>query len=387
MASVAIIIDTLASGGVAKAAGEFIRCLSDAGLELTVFVREFQSVEAVKCSQNVSYKPWGDEATFSLYVKNGRIRESIGVIKNRILSIFHFRNFGKKIVDRARCRSRLDGKFDCVIGYQMIANDVTVMTLEKVDAPRKLLWVHGQKRFAPKDRKYFDSLYSKADKIVCVSKDTETRFRTLMPGCANKTVTIHNFYNIEEILRLAEQPVELPESDIDKKLIVSVGRISKEKGFDRVPEVAYQLKADGYRFLWVIIGDGNCRSKVEARITELGLTDDVLLLGYLKNPYPYMKQCDIYVQPSYSEGYCTSTVEAKILNSPVVTTNVPGMNEQFVSEENGLIVESSVEGIYKGVRRLLDDNSLRERIINELQENVVSNDTDLQMTLNVIKGI
>ena len=116
------------------------------------------------------------------------------------------------------------------------------------------------------------------------------------------------------------------------------------------------------------------------------MADAVHLLGHQSNPYPYIQQCDIYVQPSYTEGFCTSTMEAKILGKPVVTTDVPGMREQFVSGENGLIVESSEDGLYQGIKQLLDHPELMAKIVQNLQAAPISNDEVLRQTMEVIEG-
>lgn len=369
--TIAIVMDSYVRGGVALALQMFLQFLPKERYEITLFVRDYNTATMLPVPEGVVCRPWAEEA-FSL--------------GNRLGVLLNWRNFGKKAVYQARCRKPFPGEFDCVIGYQMVTNAVTVVALEKIRAKRKLLWLHGQKNFREQDLGFYDRLYAQADQIVCVSLDTENRFRQLMPMSADKALTIHNFYDIPHIRSQALAPAEDMDTVSAAVKIVSVGRLSKEKGFDRVPDVAKKLDAAGYDFRWHIIGDGDKRSEVETALRQRNLDDKVLLLGHRSNPFPYVQQCDIYVQPSYSEGFCTSTMEAKILYRPVVTTDVPGMREQFADGVNGLIVESSVDGIYEGIRRLIDSPELRMQIVENLHAEPISNDKALKQTMAVIDG-
>lgn len=370
---IAVLVDSYNRGGVALALQAFLLHLPKERYDITLFIRNRNGKSMLPVPEGVRCADWLPERAFSP--------------GNKVRALLSWRNFGRKQVYETRCCGMLPGEYDCAIAYQMISNPVTVMTLEKVRAKRKILWLHGKKNFRDRDLAFYDDLYSKADKIVCVSLETEERFRGLMPKSAENTVTIHNLYDIPHISAQAEAPAEGMNGHPDAVTLVSVGRISKEKGFDRVPEVARRLKEQGYRVHWYIVGDGDRRTELERSLEEQGVADCVHLLGHRDNPYPYVANCDLYVQPSYTEGFCTSTMEAKILCKPVVTTDVPGMREQFVSGENGLIVESSPDGIYDGIRQMLDAPELRERIVNSLRAEPVSNDEVLRQTMAVIEGI
>lgn len=368
---IAFIIDSYSRGGVALAMQTLLHFLTKENYDITLFVKNADG-KLLQIPEGVVLKPWGEKYGFSL--------------KNRFLQIINFRNYGKKTVYQAREREMLPGEYDCAIAYQMIHNDVSVLALEKICAKRKILWLHGKKNFRKRDIPFYDKLYSKADNIVCVSLGTEERFKRLMPRSSEKTVTIHNLYDIDAILSNAELPPAGMEKKHGETTIVSVGRLSKEKGFDRVPPIAQKLIGAGYKIQWYIIGDGDLRADIEADINKMQLSGVVYLLGHRENPYPYIANCDIYVQPSYTEGFCTSTMEAKILCKPVVATDVPGMREQFVSGENGLIVESSVDGIHNGICGLLDSPETMNRITENLQNSPFSNELVLRKTMEIIEG-
>lgn len=371
----AIIVDTCLAGGVSKALLDFIRCIDKPTIEVTLFVRDIDSTKHFLLPEDVLTKSWP-----SKQVDSNKER------LNKLHVLINKRDFARRTVYEARFYNHIEGEFDCVIGYQMISNDVTVMSLEKINAKRKILWLHGKKNFAKKNLHFFDKLYSKADVIVAVSKDTEERFKKLMPQCKDKTTTVHNFYDFDLIYEKASEHITGIKNNKNEIVIVSTGRLSKEKGFDRVPDVTKKLIDHGYNIQWFVAGDGEMMRIIQKKISELSMEDYVHMIGFIKNPYPYVNQCDIYVQPSYTEGFCTSTMEAKILRKPVVTTDVPGMNEQFVNEYDGLIVESSIDGLYQGIKRLIDDKELYKTIIDNLNAETFSNDEEVAKALKVIMG-
>lgn len=172
-----------------------------------------------------------------------------------------------------------------------------------------------------------------------------------------------------------------------KNTIVTVGRLSPEKGQQMIPKSTRILLDQGYEIYWYLVGDGPLRAEVEQEIKKYDVQDHVILLGTKMNPYPYIKNCDIYVQPSFTEGYCTTTMEAKILHKPIITTDAPGMREQFVSGENGLIVEAMTpEAIADGVRQLLDHPELMEKFTNALKNETFDNSAELQKLYDLIES-
>ena len=383
---IAIVIDSYSTGGVALALKEFLKHMENEPFEITVFIRNIENSDVDTVLKNVSYKKWSEENHFGEVIKEGGLLRGIEFLKNRLMALYYWRNFGKQVIYKTRCNKEVLGEYDCAIAYQMISNDVTIMTLEKIKAKRKILWLHGKKNFKDKDLKFYDDIYSKADSIVCVAKETEDRFKRLMPKCVGKTCTIHNFYDIPAILSKANEPIEEFSNEKIECVIASVGRLSKEKGFDRVPDVVKKLQEDGHKVKWIVVGHGDQYDKLKRQIHKNGQEDCIQLVGYRENPYPYIKNCDIYVQPSYTEGYCTSTMEAKILGKPVVATDISGMREQFVDGETGIIVESSIEGIFKGIKRLIDESELREKIIRNLSAEPITNDKVKEETIKIIRG-
>ena len=129
-----------------------------------------------------------------------------------------------------------------------------------------------------------------------------------------------------------------------------------------IPAVTRRLLDQGYKVRWYVVGDGDRRSNVEALIDEYGVEDKVILLGTRTNPYPYMKDCHIYVQPSYTEGYSTTICEAGMLGMAIVGTKPSGgIYEQITNGEDGLSVDATVDGLTNGIKKLIEDEPLRRQ--------------------------
>ena len=253
-------------------------------------------------------------------------------------------------------------QYDCVIAYRGWDASILRIAFHRLNAAKRIVWMHNDTF----DTSFpFPDYYQKADKIFCVSKTIKQHMLEKYPRLdAKKLDVFYNIIDIEDIKAKAEQPCEIP---MQHPALLSVGRLSWEKGFEMIPEIAFMLRQRGHSFHWYIIGEGYKRRDIEPKIHEYQVEDDVTLLGAMDNPYPYFKNCDIFVQTSITEGYCITTAEAKVFGKPVVTTNLPVMYEQFTDHENGIIAkEITASSIADGIEELLKNSELRQRIITKL---------------------
>ncbi|MBQ8835465.1 MAG: glycosyltransferase [Oscillospiraceae bacterium] len=225
---------------------------------------------------------------------------------------------------------------------------------------RKIAWVHCD--LAKRDdliaqsetlKQYYDSY----DKVVCVSETAKHSFENVI-GSNTEAVVL---YNVNDEVQIREKAKAFIPERGNIPTFVAVGRLSYEKGIDRLLEACQMLKESGYNFQLWLIGEGPERQKLEQMIRDFALEQQVLLFGFQTNPYPFMDVSDFLVVPSRSEGLSTVVTEALILGKPVVTTPCSGMTELLGNSEYGLITEDSVEGIYAGIRKLLDDPALLAR--------------------------
>lgn len=215
----------------------------------------------------------------------------------------------------------------------------------------RLAWVHCDlEQKGLRDNPRLRRQYASYDKIICVSQSVKDTFDRLFGGIGN-SVVLYNVIEETDILHKANA-FSVPRDGIPA--LVAVGRLTAQKGFDRLIEACARLKNEGYVFSLDILGEGPDRQMLEQSIQESGLTGAVQLRGFQENPYPYIRSADLVVCPSRYEGFSTVVTEALILGKPVVTTDCSGMRELLGDSEYGLITENSTEGIYLGLKKMLD---------------------------------
>lgn len=256
-------------------------------------------------------------------------------------------------------RLRIKGDYDIEVAYlecaptKIIAGSTNKRAL-------KVAWVHcdlekktaNPVAFVKKTKGW----YPKYDKVVLVSENAKDSF-VRMYGEGFDALVLHNVNDEDEILTKAN--AFQPARD-GRKILTAVGRLTPQKGFDRLLQAAAMLKQAGAAFLLRIVGEGPQRPELEAMIKDLGLSKDVVLLGYQENPYPYIQASDIIVCSSRYEGLSTVVTEALILGKAVVTTPCTGMDELLGDSEFGLITQDSVQGLCSGIQKLLSQEHTRK---------------------------
>lgn len=219
----------------------------------------------------------------------------------------------------------------------------------------KIAWVHcdlekkeGFVDSISKSQKYYECF----DKIVCVSKNVKDSFEKLF-GKDPESIVLYNVNDEKEIKKNAELSIT-PLRTNSGQLLVAVGRLTRQKGFDRLIECCKRLRDAGYNFELWILGEGEDRQKLEELVQEYELKNMVNLTGFVLNPYPYIKEADILVCSSRYEGMSTVVTEGLILGKAIVTTACTGMEELLGNSEYGIITENNEKGLYYGLRKMLD---------------------------------
>lgn len=257
-------------------------------------------------------------------------------------------------------------RFDTCVIYSDVAAETAIRAIR---ADKFLLFYHhGAMR-----KVWHDEVgYRKADKIIAVSGAVEQKLHSFRPKYADKMMTLHNLTDVEGIRAKGSEPVpeKFPE---DKFNVVSCGRVSHEKGMDLAVEACAELVKLGHENLhWWIVGGGPAEDEVRAKIAELHMEDYVTMLGMKSNPYPYIQQADLYVQPSRFEGYPMTILEALILGQPVVSTDNSGAREILQDGMTGVLCDISAQNISDKVHELLKHSEMLE----ELKKNVAETDMD-----------
>lgn len=256
---------------------------------------------------------------------------------------------------------------------------------EKVTAKKKIAFINADYEAVGHDKKFDYKYYEQYDYIAVVSEGLKEIMRQVFPDMERKLKIIYDINNKELIERMSL--VENPFLDVEEKILVTVGRLEKPKGYDIAAEACRFLKESGIHFKWYIVGEGSERSNIEQDIEKFGIQEQLILVGAKENPYVYMKNADVYVQTSKYEGFCLTVGEAKILNIPVVSTNFEVIHNQIVSEENGLIVDMDAKAVADGIKRMLLDNILRKRIICNLQKEKKGNIEEIEKLYCILEEV
>lgn len=256
--------------------------------------------------------------------------------------------------------------YDAAIAYAGPTEIIDVYITHKVNANKKIAWVHFDISQHKINEKLYEKLYGKFDKIFAVSNEANKKLNEIIPSTRDKSEVLLNIISKDLINEMVEEEIEF-DCEFDGIKIVTVGRLSKEKGQDLAIKTLYKLKKMGYIVRWYCIGDGIARGDYENLIRQNKLENDFILLGEMPNPYPYIKKSDIYVQTSKHEGYCLTLAEAKCLCKPIISTNFIGAYEQLEDNINGYIVEFNEKELYEKVKCLIDNKNKRENFTENLK--------------------
>ena len=264
----------------------------------------------------------------------------------------------------------IDEEYDLAVAYAGPMDFISYYVINKIKAKKKIQWIHFDVTKIGFNKVFAEKVYSKFDKIFVVSNEAKNKLDNLVPSLKYKTEVFFNIISPKTMTKMAKESIGF-DDDFDGIRILTVGRLAEEKGQDLTIPVLAKLKEEGYNVRWYCIGEGNLRLELEELIRKYKLEKDYILLGSNSNPYPFMKDCDRYVQPSRYEGYCITTLEVKYFNKVIIATEVNGMNEQIKNNINGLIAKISSDSIYKNIKLLLDDEQKKKKIIENLKKEEV----------------
>lgn len=269
------------------------------------------------------------------------------------------------------------GEYDAAIAYQQGVPTFFVAT--KVNAKKKLAWINADIFAAGYDLEYCRQFYEQMDFIVAVSNKLQNLLCTKTPWMMDRLTCVYDIINPDVIVSLAKKTVQDMTISRGEMAIVTVGRLTRPKNYILAVNAARILKDKGLKFKWFFVGEGEMRRAIEMRIKDNGLQNEVILLGFKENPYPYMAKADVYVQTSTFEGFGLTIAEAKILHRPVVSTDFDIVHDQITDGQNGLIAEMTPESVAEKILKLLHDDSLRSKIIHNLEkENNTTSSTEIQ---------
>lgn len=248
-------------------------------------------------------------------------------------------------------------EYDLAISYAGPSSLLDYYVANCVSARKKVAWVHFDVDKCGINRRSEQLLYRKFDKLFVVSDEGKRKFDLMFPTESCKSEIFHNIIDSKEIRRLSES--ETPDFKHDCINIVTVGRISREKGQALAVKALALLVQKGYTVNWTFVGGGNYETDIRKIADRLNVKHLINITGPVKNPYPYMKGCDIYVQPSEHEGFCITLAEAKLFGMPIVATDFTGAKEQLANYPNSFVVAHTAEVIADTIAFIISYQSSR----------------------------
>ncbi len=287
------------------------------------------------------------------------------------------------------------GEYDLAISFLIPHNIVR----DKVKAKQKWAWIHTDYSFLEMDTKVELPVWAAYDKIVSISEDVTKGFLSKFPSLENKILLMENILSEQFVREQADSGLEqarlefrvpslefrvpsLEYNTLNPKPLtlnlLSIGRYSYPKAFDRAVYICKALVDKGLDIRWYIVGFGGEEAKIKKAIEDTGMQEHFILLGKKLNPYPYIKACDVYVQPSRYEGKAVTVREAQILCKPVVITNYATAPSQVLDGIDGVIVPNDVEGAAAGIASFLLDKQKQKQIVSYLLTHHYGNEEEVK---------
>ena len=246
----------------------------------------------------------------------------------------------------------IDVVFDEAYAYAGPASMLDFYICRKIKASKRFGWIHFDIEKNGIDEVMTRRFYGGYERIYAVSEEAKRHFDAKFPQFSCKTQVRYNTVPADEVRRLADEAPTFAD-DFKGVRILTVGRLSEEKGQDVAVDALKILVEKGFDVKWYYVGDGKLRSKCERMAAEYGLTEHAVFLGVRTNPYGYMRDCDIYVQPSRHEGYCITLAEARCFGKPIAATDFAGAHEQLAAYPCGTVTGMSAGELADGIMKFL----------------------------------
>ena len=279
------------------------------------------------------------------------------------------------------------------------------IVLDKVKARKKIAWIHTDYSTIHVNVEKELRVWSRYDYITSISDDCTRSFLQTFPSLKDKIILIENILSPSLVRRQAMDDAHFDAAPIGSAdsegtqtppltpplcerggevMLLSVGRISHAKNYDNIPDIARRMREMGLNFVWYILGPGN-HDAIDQKIAETGTGDSVKLLGATSNPYPYIKACDIYVQPSRYEGKSVTVREAQILCKPVIITDYPTARSQVQDGVDGIICPMDNAGIARAICDLAGDATKRKALSAYLAAHDYGNEREVEKIYGLIQ--
>lgn len=249
---------------------------------------------------------------------------------------------------------------------------------EKVKAKKKIAWIHTDYSVVAVDQESQLQMWDKYDVIASISENVTQSFLKIFPELESKVQLLPNIMPVKYMKTLTKEFSVEEEMPLDDSIkLLSIGRFCTAKNFDNVPSICKKIREKGLNVKWYLIGYGGDETLIRQKIAETGMQEYVIILGKKENPYPYIKACDIYVQPSRYEGKCVAVLEAQMLHKPVIITNYATADSQLYDKVDGVIVPMKNDVCGAAIATIIEDKELQKQLINATKEKDYTNEAEI----------
>ena len=365
------LIHTLTGGGAEKILINLVSNLDREKYDITLMTVVDTGIYRNAIPEHVKYKTIfhliNNKKSFG---RSGNLLAQTSALKKVIIKIYT--SLWKYVPEKMIYKIAVKEKFDYEVAF-LEGICAKIISGSTNNESTKYAWIHVDIEHQHKSSNVFRSIkeesevYNKFNKIICVSESVKDHFAKCLKIEINKLIVKYNPIDENEIILKSKIKSKESYININKRKITlcAVGRLNSQKSYIRLLQCCKSLFDKGYDFdLW-IIGEGGEYKKLNEFIINSGLSDKVFLLGFIDNPYYYMALADLFVCSSIAEGFSTVAAEATILGIPIVTTECAGMRELLGDNEFGIITENSVDGLYGGIKRILDSPELMQYYKNQ----------------------
>lgn len=320
-------------------------------------------------------------ASLAIPIKNVIKKRQFKIAYTRVCAKYYAKRRGKQLGFPRKNSIALEYSHKYTVKLMPIINkreyDLAISFLtphyfvaEKVNAKKKIAWIHTDYAEVKVDGDSEFAMWSKYDNIVSISDNVTESFLKIFPKLQSKIVVVENIMPMKYMERLVESFDAEKEMPLDGSIrLLSIGRFSGAKRFDEVPLICKKIIELGINLKWYLIGFGSEEALIRQKIEEMGVQKQVIILGKKENPYPYIKTCDLYVQPSRYEGKSVAVREAQILNKPVIITKYKTASSQLNDGYDGVIVPMDIDDCALGIAKVIRNKELQQQLIENTKKN------------------
>lgn len=362
--NILFLMPTLWSGGTNSALSSLLNNVDKSKFDISVFVVAKSGRRVLPYQKYVLKKEWLISAFYGNLSKTSGWEKVQTYLVKTIKKICNVCRLDLETFVLKHTARKLEraSNYDVVIAYM---EGYTTKLGSYFRNPNKIAWLHCDYQRYMQGLSSEEKYYAKYNKIVGVSKQTTESIAQYYPNLSNRMSTIYNLIDTDRIIESSKKPVDDDRFITDGFTIISVGRITEVKRFSYIPQIARKLKEKQLKFKWYIIGPVHDEQEAKRLTSEISVNkveDCCIWLGGKENPYPYYREADLFVCTSYSEACPMVFNEARLLNTPIVSTDFASSYEFINNGVDGII--TSIDTIFQEIETLIKDKSLYEKLYN-----------------------